>query len=276
MNKLFLFNYKDFDFTLSAVMTERRVFVVDTYMGPNSIKDVRELCEKNSKGRAIYAINTHSHFDHIWGNSAFSHREIIAHSKCREFILKEGEKTLREISEKNPEWIKEPVEIVLPTMTFEEEMIFYDKDSTVKIKYLPGHTEDSSVVILEPEKILLAGDMVEDPFPLLEGKNIDLYLKNLRWLKEQNFSRVIPCHGKRQDPKLIEDNMSYIKNLKRNIIRLLKKNKKIDHTTLPIKGLVEEESVITPFYSESHKNNIKSALEFVDNKGQLTYAGKAG
>ncbi len=51
--------------------------------------------------------------------------------------------------------------------------------------------------------------------------------------------------------------------MKENIIRLLKEKKKIDHTAMTLKKFIGEKAVITAFYAESHKNNIKKVLEFI-------------
>ena len=267
MNELHVFHYKElFAFNLPVLITAKRIFVVDTYMGPKSIKNVLKLCNEKKEGRKVYAVNSHSHFDHIWGNFAFSEDEIIASEKCREIIEEEGKKVLKEISEHNPEWIMEPVEIVLPTITFKDEMVFADSSSDVKIRFLPGHTEDSAVVIVMPEKILLAGDMVEDPFPLLEGENIDLYLANLKWLKNQNLKRVIPSHGKREDPALIEENIIYIEEMKKTAISLMKENKEVNEKTVPLEKLLRADREISPFYIDSHKNNIMKMKTFLEKR----------
>ena len=216
MAELKVFHFSgSFSFNLPVLMTASRIFVVDTYMGPESIKEVVSYCKKNLKGRKGYVINTHSHFDHVWGNSAFPGWDIICHSSCYDILKSEGKKTITEISKTNPEWVKEKINLVLPDLLFESELNFLDKDSTVSIKYLPGHSDDSIIISVMPENILLAGDMLEDPFPLLEGKNIEVYLKNLEWLKKQNFSKVIPSHGKRDDRELINDNLFYLKKAER-------------------------------------------------------------
>ncbi|MEQ8221356.1 MAG: MBL fold metallo-hydrolase [Candidatus Eremiobacterota bacterium] len=262
MSELSVFHFPElFCFNLPVLETETRIFVIDTYMGPLSIKDVLDYCNKMKK--RIYAVNTHSHFDHIWGNSAFKHFDIIAHSKCLELIVAEGEEILNDMSEKNPEMVKEHIEITPPNLIFDRELIFRDRDSTVKIKYLPGHSEDSSVIMVMPENILLAGDMVEDPIPLLQGTHIDMYIKNLKYLDEMNFSRVIPSHGKRQDSSLIKDNIYYLEGLKEMVSQSFKKGKKPSEENIKIDSFVPTE--ITPFYIEEHKNNIKKVTEDLEN-----------
>ncbi|MEQ8187806.1 MAG: MBL fold metallo-hydrolase [Candidatus Eremiobacterota bacterium] len=261
MAELSVFHFPElFSFNLPVLQTEKRVFVIDTYMGPVSIKEVLDYCDRTKK--RIYAVNTHSHFDHIWGNAAFKHVDIIAHSTCFEAIKSEGEKILKDMSEKNPDMIKENIEIVLPNLIFDRELIFQDRDSTVKIKHLPGHSADSSVIMVMPENILLAGDMVEDPMPLLQGST-DIYIKNLKYLDEMNFSRVIPCHGKRQDSRLIKDNIYYLEGLKEMVSEIVKKGEYPTEENIPLKSLIKAGK--TPFYKEEHRNNIKKVMEEMEN-----------
>jgi len=230
-------------------------------MGPSSIPEIVDYCKKVKGDRKLYVVNTHSHFDHIWGNSAFKDWEIIAHRKCFEVIKSEGENTLKEISEKYPEWIKEEIELVLPNFIFEKEINFYDRDGNVEIKHLPGHTEDSSVIIIRPENILIAGDMVEDPFPLLERTGIDTYIRNLKYLEDRNFSRVIPSHGQRQDSLLIKDNIHYLEELRDRVIYFLKKGEDPHEENITVESIVKFRGDISPFYRESHENNIKKAVK---------------
>ncbi len=266
MSKLSIFHFSElFCFNLPVLETETRIFVIDTYMGPSSIKDVLVYCH-NMKKR-IYAVNTHSHFDHIWGNSAFKDYDIIAHSKCLELILAEGEDILKDMSEKNPELVKEHIEITPPNLIFDSELIFQDKDSAVKIKYMPGHSVDSSVIMVMPENILLAGDMVEDPIPLLQGTHIDMYIKNLKYLDEMNFSRVIPSHGERHDSRLIKDNIYYLEGLKEMVSQCLKKGEKPSKENISLTSLIK--SGITPFYINEHENNIRKVMENSDKNKNL-------
>ncbi len=266
MSELSVFHFPElFCFNLPVLQTETRVFVIDTFMGPLSIKDVLDYCYKTKK--RIYAVNTHSHFDHIWGNSAFKNCDIIAHSKCLELIMTEGETILKDMSEKNPEMVKEHIEITPPNLIFDSELIFQDRDSTVKIKYLPGHSEDSSVIMVMPENILLAGDMVEDPMPLLQGTHIDIYIKNLKYLDEMNFSMVIPSHGERHDSHLIKDNIYYLEGLKDMVSQCLRKGEKPSEENIPLTSLIK--SGIKPFYINEHKNNIRKVVENSDNNLNL-------
>jgi glyoxylase-like metal-dependent hydrolase (beta-lactamase superfamily II) len=266
MAELSVFHFPEpFCFNLPVIVTEKRIFIVDTYMGPMSIKKILDYC--NNLKRKIYAVNTHSHFDHIWGNSAFKDCDIIAHSKCLELINSEGEKTLKEMSENHPEMVKEKIEIIPPNLIFDSELIFQDRDSIVKIKYLPGHSVDSSVIMIMPDNILLAGDMVEDPFPLLQGTHIDVYIKNLKYLDEMNFSRVIPSHGKRQDRFLIKDNIYYLEGLKEMVFELIKKGEDPTEENISLKSLIK--SAAKKFYIDEHKNNIRKVMENSEGKIKL-------
>jgi len=267
MTEISIFHFEEpFSFNLSVMKTPKRLFIIDTYMGADTIGEVINYCNEVKKGKQLYIINTHSHFDHIWGNSAFKDSEIIAHNICYNIIKQDGQKILNEIKKENPQWIKGEIEIILPNLIFNDEIIFNDGDSKISIKYLPGHSEDSSVIMIEPEKILIAGDMVEDPFPLLEAENIEIYIKNLKYLEELNFTRVIPSHGKRQDSSLIKDNIYYIQRLKEHVIKLIEKKQSPDEEELGIDKIIKKNNIVSDFYLTSHKNNIKKTYDFYKNR----------
>ncbi|MBR0518406.1 MBL fold metallo-hydrolase, partial [bacterium] len=192
-----------------------------------------------------YVINTHSHYDHIWGNCIFENCQIISHRLCREKILSDGEKVLEEFKEKEPKLILGDIKIKAPDIIFEDELTFFSKNISVKLKHFKGHTKDGIVIILEPYHICIAGDLVEEPFPIVneEDSNLTEFISSLEVIDKMGFNFIIPSHGNRLDNKLIKENLYYLKQLYNNSIS---------------KNYCIENNITSEFYQEAHEENINS------------------
>lgn len=249
-----------FNATCPLVVTERYIILLDTYMGPLPMAPVLSFLEKNRKGREFFIVNSHSHFDHIWGNCAFPGAPIISHQRCRKIMVENAVSELHVLSREHPEWVRGDVEIIYPDITFDERLFFHDRLAEIEIFHLPGHSSDSAAVFLMPGRIMLAADSLEDPFPLLSESgreaNIDLFVRNLSKLKKRKPALVIAGHGDRMDSGLIDANISYLENLRRKVEKLLRQGITPDAEILPVTECLSEPSVLTPFYHKAHIDNI--------------------
>jgi glyoxylase-like metal-dependent hydrolase (beta-lactamase superfamily II) len=243
------------------VCADRYVMLMDTYMGPLSMAPVHSFLESRGKGREFHVIISHSHFDHIWGNSAFPSASIVSHARCRMIMMERAESEYQALRLEHPEWVREEITIVYPNVTFEERLTYHDSAMEIELFHVPGHSSDSIAAFLSPSGVLLAGDSVEDPFPLLSESgreaNIDLYLRNLKKLKKRRPSVIIPGHGERRDSGLIDDNIDYLGSLRREVERLLQKGITPDSEMLPAARFLTRPADLPPFYTQAHSDNIE-------------------
>ncbi|MFH1194784.1 MAG: MBL fold metallo-hydrolase [bacterium] len=102
------------------------------------------------------------------------------------------------------------VEIILPTITFENKLTISNSNHTIEILNIgSGHTMGDIVVHLPKENILFSGDLIVFPIPLVGGEQSHVSewsnaLENLIVLKPM---KIIPGHG----PVL--NDLSYVKKL---------------------------------------------------------------
>ncbi len=240
---LYIFHYPLYNFNCSVIKTDDFIFVIDTYLGPDGIKEVKEFVEKNKEHRKVYVINTHSHYDHIWGNCLFENCQIISHRLCREKILSDGEKVLKEFKEKEPKLILGDIKIKAPDIIFEDELTFFSKDISIKLKHFKGHTKDGIIIIIEPYHICIAGDLVEEPFPIVneEDSNLKEFISSLEEMDKMEFNLVIPSHGNRFDKGLIKENIYYLKQLESKSIS---------------EDYCMQNNITSEFYLKAHEENL--------------------
>ena len=246
-DNLYIFHYPLYNFNCSLLKTDDFIFVIDTYLGPNGIQDLKDFVEKNRDNKKIYIINTHSHYDHIWGNCLFKNCQIISHRLCREKVLSDGEKILNEFKEKEPKLILGDIEIKAPNIIFEDELTFFSNNISIKLKHFSGHTKDSIVIIIEPYHICIAGDLVEEPFPIVSEDDSDLkeFISSLETIDKMNFDFIIPSHGTRFDNKLVKENLSYLKQLESNSIS---------------EDYCKKKHITSEFYLEAHRQNMEYVI----------------
>lgn len=152
-----LFTYKpsdEWDLNIYLIMGSKYNYIVDTGLGSLSIAPVRDFLRDSTK--AVLVINTHHHWDHIWGNGSLKESAVIAHKRCKELM----EAKWQDMLNKNVQYCDGSVEMRLPDMIFDNELYF--PEDKVRIIYTPGHTIDSVSVLDEEDKVLHVGDNIGD------------------------------------------------------------------------------------------------------------------
>lgn len=178
------------DLNIHLIMGDKYNYIIDTGLGSSSIAPIKEYLKHNNK--PIIVINTHYHWDHIWGNSSLKNCIIISHKLCREMI----EVNWEEMIQRNKKYLNGEVEMYLPNLIFEKELYF--PEDKIRIVYTPGHTIDSISVIDEVEKVLNTGDNIGDSIDEIVPSiycEKDTYINTLLKYKDMNFDTCVSGHN---------------------------------------------------------------------------------
>ncbi|MFW9990479.1 MAG: MBL fold metallo-hydrolase [Candidatus Odinarchaeota archaeon] len=182
------------------------LFLCDTFLGPESMVEVKEYMDSHFTAKPIIVFNSHSDWDHHWGNCAFPNSIIIAHRICRDKILEKGEKSLMSLKR----YHRGKITITPPNLVFEERISFPDEE--VEFFYSPGHTKDSASCIDNRDGVLFAGDNIEQPIPYITDRDLSYYLKTLQDYLNLKIKSIIPGHGNVSDINLLKVNISYLES----------------------------------------------------------------
>ncbi|MCT4544636.1 MAG: MBL fold metallo-hydrolase [Vallitalea sp.] len=207
------FELKNLDYdcvtNVYVINGDRHFFLCDTYLGTYYIKKIKKYLEDNFGKKEYIIFNSHSHWDHIWGNSEFKNSKIIAHELCRKYISKYGEEDLINHEQ---QFAKDKIEIVLPNTTFIEKLVF--EEEGVEFFYTPGHSEDSASCYDYKDNILFVGDNVDDPIPyFMCWGELDKYKETLELYLRINADIIVQSHGDITNNDLIKNNINYITKL---------------------------------------------------------------
>jgi glyoxylase-like metal-dependent hydrolase (beta-lactamase superfamily II) len=183
-----------------------KVFLIDTFCGSDSMTPILNAL-KEYVHKEVIVINTHFHWDHVWGNSSFCNHTIISHERCRALLDSGWETQLN----KNRKYVMGNAEKVLPNFTFTEKMIFHEDG--IELFHSPGHTEDSISVFDHHERILYAGDNLEKPLVYVENADITAYIATLENYLAYKPSTILAGHTLQLTVEDIESTIEYLKGL---------------------------------------------------------------
>jgi len=172
------------------VITPAGLVVVDTTENPEAARKILAEFRKKSDLPIRYLIYTHGHLDHIQGAGVFKEpgTEVIATRDWVKFVQQDRELLkdfirrgrLNQAGRAAPEhdavklpmkspfgWGGEPPEVVMPTITFDQEYKFELGGVRFEVFHTSGETPDHLMVWLPEECVLLSGDLYYHSFPNL-------------------------------------------------------------------------------------------------------------
>lgn len=224
----------EFDVRGAVLLGGRRSLVWDTLSHPRDMAPVAGLMA----GRPPTIVYSHADWDHVWGTEGFPDRdEVVGHVACLARFAEDVPATLERKRAERPDlWAG--VTLIPPTRTFVSELSIDLGDLSLVLHHLPGHTPDCCVGFIPERGVLLMGDTVETPFPVVNDADALLaWIARLEiWAADERVHTVIPAHGAIGGREIIDRNILYLSAL--------------------VAGTEPELSTeLTPFYRQTHAAN---------------------
>ncbi|MBU3182062.1 MBL fold metallo-hydrolase [Clostridium psychrophilum] len=186
---------------------ESKIFIIDTFCGSESMEPILNRVNNNCGNKKVVVINTHFHWDHVWGNCSFREKNIISHEMCRDLLDELWEVQIN----KNKRYITGIAEKCLPNITFKEKIMFHNEG--IELFHSPGHTADSISIFDHNEKILYVGDNLEKPIIYVENADISTYINTLRNYLNYNPQKIVAGHTLDLTKQDIFQTIEYLKGL---------------------------------------------------------------
>lgn len=183
-----------------ALMKKNTVYILDTYCG-SAYMDIIKADYPDSR---FIVINTHYHFDHIWGNYSFSNCPIYAHQTCREMIRKHGEQDMR----MQVQYFQGVQKLVLPNHCFDGDLIALSDD--LLLLYTPGHSIDGISLYDQKQNALFVGDNLEQPLIQIDGELLNEYKKTLEFYLTLPINHIYAGHTLHLTKADILESLGYI------------------------------------------------------------------
>jgi glyoxylase-like metal-dependent hydrolase (beta-lactamase superfamily II) len=179
----------------TIIRTPRGVVVIDSLLRPGDSKDLAEEAWKFGEVKLL--INTHWHSDHCYGNRWVKREGTlgIAHEQYWDTLVRE-----RYVLAPGRPYLVDRHSVARPEQVFSSSLKL-DDPLPIQILHLPGHSPDSSVVLLPEQGILISGDSVLNSdnerigHPYFFWGDIDQHIATTEAIADLEWRIVIPGHG---------------------------------------------------------------------------------
>ncbi len=205
-SRVWVARYAWCDVNVTVIEGEAGLLVVDTHGSTRAAREVIADVRHLSTRPVVGLVNTHEHFDHVFGNHAFREAfgpvPITAHETAAARTVPQGEQVQRAFAERGDEHADEVAEtrLLAADSTFSSVRTIDLGDRAVDLVHPGrGHTSGDLVARIDDADVLLAGDLVEesgvpaygdDCFPMEWPTSLDLALNLIG-----PDTVVVPGHG---------------------------------------------------------------------------------
>ncbi|GAB2806756.1 MBL fold metallo-hydrolase [Actinocorallia aurea] len=185
-----------FEVNVGVVTGRLGTVLIDTGASPAEGRELREELRELGVGEPVAVINTHGHFDHCFGNGAFTGL-FWGHAGLPEYLRREVWITM---AADDPDWARSVAgtEVPPPTQTVSGTALIDLGDRLVELHHLGrGHTGHDLVVQVPDSGVLFSGDLVEESGPPAYGGDsypLDWPITLTRLL-ELHPETIVPGHG---------------------------------------------------------------------------------
>lgn len=188
---------------------KKHQFLIDTFCGSGYLEPIKKDIAACNK--PLNLINTHHHWDHVWGNCTFPDTPIIGHSLCRSY----GNDSWETQFDANKIHAKGDCTKRLPTITFDQSL-FFEEDG-IELFSSPGHTLDSISIYDHTEQILYVGDNVALPIVFLNHPDVNLYQQTLTHYLELAPKKIVASHALFVTTEDVNTLLQYLKDLQQGV-----------------------------------------------------------
>jgi len=217
---------------IGIIVGDRATLVVDTGLGPRNGAIVVQQAEKLAKAPMLYLTTTHFHPEHAMGEQAFPPRTIIVRPAVQqEELMKHGTEMLNMFrSFPQGKELLADIKLRTPDIVFAKDITLdLGGGLTARLFWLgPAHTEGDELIMVQPDSVLLPGDIVQDKIvPNIPAANSSVknWIAILDQLEPLHPRHIVPDHGALGDGSLIAKERAFIVELQSRSLQLKRQGK---------------------------------------------------
>ena len=185
------------------ILTGSGPIIVDTLNTPVAGRELAARASGLAGSPPVLVINTHFHFDHTFGNQAFSApiagHESLAQTLATRYAAEFAPEEVASHIAEHPEdvWLRDDLRLVCPQISFLDRLTLDFGSPQVIVRHRGGHTPCLSIVHILDEGVIFASDLLfmgRTPF-LRFADDMERWIKSLRQIEAMGASVIVPGHG---------------------------------------------------------------------------------
>jgi glyoxylase-like metal-dependent hydrolase (beta-lactamase superfamily II) len=219
---------------VAIVVGSRATFVVDTGLGARNAGIVLREVAKVSRNSELYLATTHVHPEHDLGAHAFpaSTRMVRSQDQVKE-IADTGLQTAKQFATFSPAVAEmlQGADFRKADVVFEQEQVFDLGGTRVRaIAMGANHTRGDTAFFVEPDGILVSGDVVMSRLPQFSSpaSRVSIWLQSMDRFEKLQPKRIVPSHGAMGDASMIANYRAFLTTVRDRAAALKKEGVSID------------------------------------------------
>lgn len=257
---------------VAIVVGKKAALVIDCGLGPQCGQHLLAAVEKIAPGRQLILTQTHAHPEHAFGAVAFKDRaQIFLNRQQNDYLVKTGPKLLQMFRQRFGEAereLLEGTEIVPGTDIYDGDQGSLDLGGRQVEFHTFGtaHSPGDQIISLPKEKILFAGDLIEErmfpivPFfpPTIAKSDIDVakWAHTLTHIEQMNPSIIVPGHGSLGQAEISRSLLVYFTDVQGRV-RNSAKGRNVDELVAEL-----EPQIKATFSTWEHDRFIEPAIRY--------------
>jgi glyoxylase-like metal-dependent hydrolase (beta-lactamase superfamily II) len=164
-DRVFVRRYEFYDQNIGLILGRAEALVIDTRSTYAQAREIQEHVRELTDAPIGVVVDTHGHFDHVFGNGIFRPATIWGHERCVTFMVRNGERRKATIAATEPTLADDLSEIVIdpPDRVFATHARVEVGGREVMLRYLGrGHTDHDIVIEVPGTPVVFGGDLVEN------------------------------------------------------------------------------------------------------------------
>jgi len=224
---------------IAIVVGKKATLVVDNGLGTKNGRIVADAALKLSpKGQKLYLTTTHYHAEHATGDGGFPAGTILIRPRVQQAELEsEGQKLIDIFSSRSAEdkELLQDYRYLQPQILFDSDYRLDLGDVQIRLSWFgPAHTKGDEVVMVEPDSVLISGDVVQNktgPYFYCSECTPAGWLAVMDRLAQQYHPKiVVPDHSPVGDGSLIASERAFMADIVSRTQALKSEGKSVEDT----------------------------------------------
>jgi glyoxylase-like metal-dependent hydrolase (beta-lactamase superfamily II) len=222
---------------VGIVVGSTGTLVIDTGLGPRNGETILREVAKVSRNADLFVVSTHFHPEHALGESAFPSTARIIRARAQQQDIDEFGLTLANTFATRSAMTAE----LLRGVQYRKADIFFDGEYQLdlggvraRLMWLgPTHTRGDTIVWVEGDRILFAGDIVMNHrFVAFASPyaSVKAWLADFDRLDSMKPARIVPSHGEMGDGSLIGQQREIMTAIQTRAAALRREGKSAEET----------------------------------------------